>query len=85
MKTDLLLESLLLLLHQKPQCVFLLPVVPARQSPLSARSRRVVLMSAPCPTTEDLLEYLKGQHKAGRTLRWRRPRTPNTPGKSLII
>jgi 4-hydroxybenzoate polyprenyltransferase/phosphoserine phosphatase len=69
-KTDLLLESLLLLLHRKPQYSFLLLVWLLRGKAHFKRqiTRRVVLDVRTLPYHEELLEYLKGQRTAGRTL-----------------
>jgi 4-hydroxybenzoate polyprenyltransferase len=69
-KTDLLLESLLLLLHRKPYYFFLLPVWLLRGKAHLKRqvARRVVLDVRTLPYHEDLLDYLKGQRQAGRTL-----------------
>jgi 4-hydroxybenzoate polyprenyltransferase/phosphoserine phosphatase len=70
LKTDVLLESLLLLLRQKPHYVFLLPVWLLRGKASFKRliTRRVMLNVRNLPYREDLLEYLKTQRASERTL-----------------
>jgi 4-hydroxybenzoate polyprenyltransferase len=70
LKTDVLLESLLLLLRRQPRCFFLLPVWLLRGKAYFKRqvTRRVELDVRALPYREDLLEYLKSQRAAGRVV-----------------
>ncbi len=68
--TDTLLESVLLLLKRSPWMIFHL-VFWALQGPWALKSqvaRRVTLHVAALPWRQDLLDWLRGQHAAGRTL-----------------
>jgi 4-hydroxybenzoate polyprenyltransferase len=70
LKTDVLLESLLLLLRRKPHYVFVLPLWLLRGKAFFKRqiTRRVMLNVRDLPYREDLLEYLKTQRASKRTL-----------------
>ena len=70
LKTDVLLESLLRMLHGKPQYVFLLPWWLLRGKAYFKRqiARRVVLDVRALPYREDFLEDLRAQRATGRTL-----------------
>ena len=69
-KTDLLLESLFLLLRRKPLYLFLVPVwlVLGKASFKQKISQRVLLDVHAIPYREDLLDYLRCQRTAGRIL-----------------
>jgi 4-hydroxybenzoate polyprenyltransferase/phosphoserine phosphatase len=70
LKTDVLLESVLLLLRQKPQCLFLLAVwlIRGRAHLKQQVASRVALDVRTLPYREDLLGYLKGERSADRVL-----------------
>jgi len=69
-KTNLLLESLLALLKEKPQYAFVLPVwlLRGRAYLKQQVTRRVSLDVSILPYQDDFLDYLKTQHTAGRSL-----------------
>ena len=69
-KTDLLLESLLALLHQKPQYLFVLPLWLFRGKAYLKRqiSRRVSLDVRHLPYRNEFLHYLEGERAKGRSL-----------------
>ncbi|MGA2877429.1 MAG: UbiA family prenyltransferase [Bryobacteraceae bacterium] len=70
MRTDLLLESLLALLKQKPLCVFILPLWLLKGKAYFKRqiARRVSLDVGTLPYRQDLVDYLKVQRAQGRTI-----------------
>ena len=70
LKTDLLLESLLALLRQKPQCVFLLPLWLLKGRAYLKRqiAERVSLDVSALPYRNELLHYLETQRDEGRSL-----------------
>jgi len=70
LKTDLLLESLLALLRQKPQCVFLLPLWLLKGRAYLKRqiAERVSLDVSALPYRNELLHYLETQRAEGRSL-----------------
>ena len=69
-KTDLLLESLLALLKQKPLCIFILPLWLLKGKAYFKRqiARRVLLDVSTLPYRQDLLDYLKVQRAQGRRI-----------------
>ena len=69
-KTDLLLESVLALLKRRPLYLFILPVwlLRGRAYLKQQVARRVSLDVRVLPYRDDLLNYLKTQHAAGRTI-----------------
>jgi len=69
-RTDLLWESVLLLLRLNPLYAFLLPVwlMKGRASLKRQISSRVQIDPACLPYNEELLAYLREQHRAGRPL-----------------
>lgn len=69
-KTNLLLESLLALLKQKPQCLFLLPVwlMKGRANLKQEVARRVLLDASLLPYRSELLDYLRLQRAEGRSI-----------------
>ncbi len=69
-KTDLLWESLLLLLKRYPLLLFVIPVWLLRGRAYLKRQigRRVRLDVAALPYNEDVVEYLRNERLAGRTL-----------------
>jgi 4-hydroxybenzoate polyprenyltransferase len=69
-KTDLLLESLLALIRQQPRCLFLIPVWLWKGKAYLKQqvARRVSLDVRFLPYHDGLLEYLKAQRAAGRSL-----------------
>jgi 4-hydroxybenzoate polyprenyltransferase len=69
-RTDLLAESALLLLKSKPWLVGLIPLWMLRGRAYLKRqlASRVQLPVATLPFREDLLEYLRSEHKDGREL-----------------
>jgi 4-hydroxybenzoate polyprenyltransferase len=70
LKTDLLLESLLVLLKHKPYCLFLLPIWLWRGRAYFKQqiARRAELDASVLPYRTEVLEYLKGERAAGRLL-----------------
>lgn len=70
LKTDLLLESLLALLKQKPLCVFLLPIwlLKGRAYFKHQIARRVELDASILPYRTELLDYLERERLAGRRM-----------------
>ncbi len=70
LKTDLLLESLLALLKQKPLCVFLLPIwlLKGRAYFKQQIARRVELDACILPYRTELLDYLERERLAGRRI-----------------
>jgi 4-hydroxybenzoate polyprenyltransferase/phosphoserine phosphatase len=70
LKTDLLLESLLALLKQKPLCLFLLPVwlLKGKAYLKQQIARRVELDVTVLPYRSEFLDYLKAQRDEGRCL-----------------
>jgi 4-hydroxybenzoate polyprenyltransferase len=70
LKTDLLLESVLVLLKQKPLCLFLLPVwlMKGKAYLKQQIARRVELDVSVLPYRSDLIEYLKGQRNGERLI-----------------
>ena len=68
-KTDLLLESILALLKQKPHYLFVLPLWLLRGKAYLKQqvARRVSLDVSILPYREELLDYLKTQRAKGRT------------------
>jgi len=69
-KTDLLLESLLVLLKQQPLLLFVLPVWLLKGKAYFKQqiARRVALDVTTLPYRQDLLVHLQAQHTEGRTL-----------------
>jgi 4-hydroxybenzoate polyprenyltransferase len=69
-KTDLLLESLLALLKQKPWCLLMLPVWLARGRAYLKQqiARRVPLNAAALHYRSELLKYIREQRDLGRTI-----------------
>jgi 4-hydroxybenzoate polyprenyltransferase len=69
-KTDLLVESLLVLLKQKPYCVLQMPVWLLRGKAYFKQqiSKRITLDVAALPYRDDLLTYLRAQRAAGRSI-----------------
>ena len=69
-RTDLLLESLLVLLRQKPRCIFNLPVWLFKGKAYFKQqvARRVSLDVSLLPYREELLAYLKTQRAQGRPI-----------------
>ena len=70
LKTNLLLESLLALLHQKPQYVFLLPLWLLRGKAYLKQqiARRVSLDASALPYRTEFLHYLERERAEGRSL-----------------
>lgn len=70
LKTDLLLESLLVLLKQKPQCLFLLPgwLLKGKAYLKQQVARRAELDVSLLPYRTEFLEYLKARHDEGRSI-----------------
>lgn len=70
LKTDLLLESLLALLHQKPQYVFLLPfwLLKGKAHLKRQIARRVSLDVSVLPYRNEFLHFLGRERAAGRSL-----------------
>ena len=70
LRTDLLHESLLLLLWQRPWCLFLLPfwLLRGRAALKREIARRVSLDIDSLPVHAGLLDWLTAQHAAGRRL-----------------
>ena len=70
LKTDLLLESLLVLLKQKPLCIFLLPVwlLKGKAYLKQQIARRVELDISVLPYRTEFLDYLKAQRDQGRSI-----------------
>ena len=69
-KTDLLLESLLALLHQKPQYIFVLPLWLLRGKAYLKQqiARRVSLDVSALPFRNEFLHYLERERAQGRSL-----------------
>lgn len=69
-KTDLLLESFLALLKQRPSALFMLPLWLLRGKAYLKReiAKRVTLDVTCLPYREPLLTFLRAEHKAGRKL-----------------
>ena len=69
-KTNLLVESLLVLLKRNPLCAFLLPVWFLRGKAFFEQqvTGRAPLDASLLPYRQDVLEYLKAQRAQGRTL-----------------
>jgi 4-hydroxybenzoate polyprenyltransferase len=70
LKTDLLLESLLALLHQKPRYVFVLPLWLLRGKAYLKQqiARRVSLDASALPYRNEFLHYLERERAQGRSL-----------------
>lgn len=70
LKTDLLLESLLVLLKQKPLCVFLLPIwlLKGKAYLKEQIARRVELDVSVLPYRNEFVDYLEAQRDAGRSI-----------------
>ena len=70
LKTDLLLESLLALLHQKPQYVFVLPrwLLRGKAYLKQQIARRVLLDVSGLPYRKEFLQYLERQRAEGRSI-----------------
>ncbi len=69
-KTDLLWESLLVLLKQNPLSIFLLPLwlLKGKASFKHEIARRVTLDASTLPYDQDLLEFLSNERQSGREL-----------------
>jgi len=69
-KTDLLLESVLALIKQRPRCVFSLPawLLKGKAHLKQQIASRVSLDVSILPYREELLDYLKAQRAQGRTM-----------------
>src|SRR5688572_10995971 len=69
-KTDLLLESLLALLMQKPRCVFVLPLWRLKGMAYLKQqiARRVSLDVSVLPYRKEVLDYLRAQRTRGRLI-----------------
>ena len=70
LKTDLLLESLLVLLKQKPLCIFLLPIwlLKGKAYLKEQIARRVELDVSVLPYRNELVDYLEVQRALGRPI-----------------
>ena len=70
LKTDLLLESLLVLLKQKPLCIFLLPIwlLKGKAYLKEQIARRVELDVSVLPYRNELVDYLEVQRALGRSI-----------------
>jgi len=70
LKTDLLLESLLVLLKQKPLCAFLLPIwlLKGKAYLKEQIARRVELDAGLLPYRNEFVDYLAAQRDAGRPI-----------------
>ena len=69
-RSDTLLEMLVLLIKQQPWCLFLLPIwlLGGKAHFKAEIARRVVFDAASIPYQEELLEWLRSEHAAGRPI-----------------
>jgi hypothetical protein len=83
LKTDLLLESLLVLLKQKPLCFFLLPVWLLKGKAYLKQQivRRIELDASVLPYRSEFLDYLKAQRGQGRSIVLATAADMNMPSK----
>lgn len=70
LRTDLLVESLVALLKEKPSQIFLLPfwLLKGKAHLKAQLAARVTLDAGAIPYREDLIDYLRAEHSRGRTL-----------------